>query len=776
MRSAPPKVVTVPDVETRTPIRWWEWLFLVAALAAFGAQAMLASPHKSAAFDEQYHLAAGYAYLRTGDFRLATTHPPLMGLIGALGLMGRNDIALPLDDQSWAAGDRFLFSDVFLWEANHNGPQLIVAARRPIIIVGLLLVAAIFLWTRRMLGAPAAWLATLLATFDPNLVSNARVVTTDLGLTCFIFLAVWQTWAWLTRRSPVNLFLAGVCAGLAMGAKYTGLLFWPSAFLILWLYPVRQAGDTVWRRWIGLIGIGVVAYATLWAIYRLDFGPLVMGSLRMPVPAPFYWQELLATFTRIMRLSNARLDFLMGDASSKGWWYYFPVAIGVKTPLPLLVLAVGGVAVIWRRHMWRALSVIWMTPVVFLILGLSGVLTIGFRHILPAAPFLIVLAGNAVNWPGLLARERSDRTGQDNASLDRGRRLALAGGVAFVVWSAADTLSMFPDQEAFFNALAGPWTNWSKILVDSNLDWGQDLPALHDVMAKLGIESVSLAYFGKAVPEAYGVHYRPLFSYLRFVEGKELNAYNPYTPEPGWYAISATSLQVGLMEPESVNLYAYFRDKQPDARAGYSIYLYHVTYPPDMPVDRRVVIGQSAASLSPDQLGIKPGRRVQVKWSQSPDVEIHPVGQPYALPARDDYQRVDANFNDVFTLLGFVQLPTQGKRGEDVHFTLYWQVGTKPMDMPAPTKGSPLSVFLHVTEDDPTKIVTQYDGWQTALRGLEPGDIIVQPIKVDFSQDTKSGSYHLRVGLYSPQDGVRVPVSGVGGPSDHIDLGVLEVK
>ena len=102
----------------------WEYICLITVLVTFAAQALMASPSKSASFDEQYHLAAGYAYLRTGDYRLATTHPPLMGLISGMALLARTDVVLPLDHPSWAAGDRFLFSDVFLWEANTDSPAL----------------------------------------------------------------------------------------------------------------------------------------------------------------------------------------------------------------------------------------------------------------------------------------------------------------------------------------------------------------------------------------------------------------------------------------------------------------------------------------------------------------------------------------------------------------------------------------------------------------------------------------------------------------------------
>ena len=93
------------------------------------------------------------------------------------------------------------------------------------------------------------------------------------------------------------------------------------------------------------------------------------------------------------------------------------------------------------------------------------------------------------------------------------------------------------------------------------------------------------------------MRYSPLPSYLRFIEGLELSAYNPYSPEPGWYAISATSLRLGLLQPENVDLYAYFRDRQPDARAGYSIYLYNVDYPDDVSIGRGQIAGQDIATM-----------------------------------------------------------------------------------------------------------------------------------------------------------------------------------
>ena len=448
----------------------------------------------------------------------------------------------------------------------------------------------------------------------------------------------------------------------------------------------------------------------------------------------------------------------MGEASSQGWPAYFPVALGVKTPLPTLLLALSGLVILLVRGQWRRQVMLWALPLLFLVMGLSGILTIGYRHMLPAIPFLLLWAGNTTTWTlSLAARKRA-------AGL---AGLAVQG--LLVAWLAVGTLRIYPHYESFFNEMAGDWTNWSNILVDSNLDWGQDLPALRALMDQRGIERVNLAYFGKAVPEHYGVRYAPLPGYLRFVEGIELSAYNPYSPEPGWYAISATSLRLGLMQPESVDLYAFFRDREPDARAGYSIYLYNVQYPDDVTVGRGQIVGQDVATIPAEAMEIDNGHRAMIKWTRSPETVVYPLGEGFVPPEDGSFHAVDANFDDVFRLIGYTLDPAQPQAGATMVVTLYWRVGDKPMPMPASTRGRPLSTFVHLVDAGTTDKVVQFDGWETALRGLEPGDVIAQKAWLPLA-DVEPGDYDLLVGLYSPQDWARLPVTASGKVSDHYRL------
>ena len=728
----------------------WEWLLLAVAVGLFVAQTYTVIPRESATFDEPYHLTAGYAYLRTGDFRLADNHPPLMGMLGGLGLLTKADVNLPLDDPAWQAGDRFRYADVFLWEQQHDrGPELLVAARRMMVILGALLLLAVFLAADGLVGRAGAWLALALAVFDPNLLFHTRLVTTDLGVTLFFFVAVWQFWRRLAHGARSGLILAGVAGGLAMASKYTGVLLWPVLLLVLLLHP-RDDAAPLSRRLLDWPAALAVALLTLWAVFRFDVGMTSQLPLNLPLPAPFYWDNLYRTFFSIVDGGDPKLFFLLGQRSLDGWWTYFPVALGVKTPLPTLLLIAAGVAAMFARRAARQQIAYWLPPLAFFALGLTGALTIGYRHMLPALPFLFVLAGNGAAWA--VAQTGARRT------------VALGAQALAVACLVVGTARIYPHHGAYFNELAGPWTNWSTILVDSNLDWGQDLPALRTVMDDLGIDRVNLAYFGKAVPEQYGVRYTPLPGFLRFMGGKEPAAYNPYTPLPGWYAISATSLQLGLQQPESADLYAFFRDRTPDAQAGYSIYLYHITADDAQPVNRPVITGTPVWQLPADALAIPPGGRSVVKWRGDEWVTILPQGEGFTVPVDDAFTRLDANFSDVFTLVGATVRPAV----EKVDITLFWRMGTQPMPMPAPTKGEPLSVFVHLVPAGGDNAVAQYDGWATALRGLEPGDIIVQPAAVTWDE-LPPGDYELRVGLYSPQDGARLGV----GDGDFVVIGEI---
>lgn len=731
-------------------MRAWEWALLVGMLALFAAQALFSSPQKSAAFDEEYHLAAGYAYLKTGDFRMSRSHPPLINALSALPLLGRSAVTLPLDHPSWEAADYFIFSDVFIWQAGNDAQAMLVAARVPIVALGVLLAAAVFWWARQWAGAVGGWAALSLATFDPNLLANSRLVTTDLGLTLFFFVAVWLLWRWLQHPTTPNLILAGIVAGLASASKFTGLMIWPVFAALVFVYP--RDGVRRRERLLALVGMGLAGYAALWAVFGFDVGPVPGSGLEIPIAAPFYPYSVWDTFTVIE--DQPKTAYLLGQTSPRGWWYYFPVALAVKTPLPLLLLALGGLIVVARDSGWRRSAPLWLPPALFLALSMTGRITIGYRHSLPLVPFLIVLAG--------IAAQKMWREGRQRGAW----RVAL---VALLAWQAIDVLRLLPHQEAYFNQLAGGPEGGGRVLADSNLDWGQDLILLRRLLQERGIDQPYLAYFGTALPEAYGLSYKPLPAFLRFTAGPEVDAYNPYTPLPGWYAISRSSLRLGLLH-QNVDIYDYFRDKEPVARAGYSINLYEVSYAPDTAVERTVVSGVSVADLTPEELEVSPGSRLVVKWTANGETTIVPAGRADEAP--DPAQNIEADFEDAFTLVGADLEADAIAPGSPLQLTLTWRVGSAEVAQPSPATAAPLAAFVHLSGDDPADILAQHDGWGAALTGLERGDLIRQRVTLQVPQESERDSYYIQVGLYSPQSGRRLAVSDRN--ESYVRLGPFE--
>jgi hypothetical protein len=792
---------------------WWQWALAAGLLLAFAAQAALGSPHNSAAFDEEYHLAAGYVYLRTGDPRLSTEHPPLVNAWNALPLL-LLDLDLPLDSPAWRNATTDDFGDAFLWQANpQQAVQIVLLGRLPIIALGLVLGAVVFRWTREMFGVKAGLLALALYAFDPNLIAHSRLSTTDLGLAAWMTIALWRLWAWLERPSAQNLVWTGAAAGAAMATKFTGLTLAPVFALVAALYPgpkrvsglgfqgfklnlrppifkvepmraslltkdegngvVRLEPETLnlkretsfgllARRALALLLAALVALLVVWAVYGFE--------LRGGLPAATYWHGLRKIWSEY---SLGYPTFLLGRLSRTSWWYYFPLAFALKTPLPTLVFfAVGAAALLWRGR-WRAALPVLIPPTFLMLAALFSPLAIGYRHILPILPFVIVTAGAGINGQLLIV----------NRQLLMGKLARLVLHFTFcvlIVWHVIGAVRIFPHHLSYFNELAGPSSNWHNLLVDSNLDWGQDLIALRQLMDSRGIEHVRLAYFGTAMPEAYGIRYTPLPGFLRFLFGSEVDAYNPYTPEPGWYAISATSLHLGLVY-RYVDLYAYFRDKMPVARAGHSIHLYYVDYPQDTPVDRRVVSGRPVAEFSPEQLGLLPGHRLVVKWSRSPDTRIFPgdgeqaIGEDACLAAATGQLQPAVDFAGAFSLAGYQLESAHLVPGETISLTLCWQVASAQVETPRPGYLPPLAAFVHVVGSETPGIVAQYDGWGTALSGLERGDQIVHQVTLALPGDLSPGAYRLLVGLYSPQSMQRLPARLPGGTADHVVLAEIEV-
>lgn len=515
---------------------------LVATLWLFFALALGAALDKSPTNDEPIHLARGAALSQSGDLSLQYEHTPLSHrLIGAL-LPTEPTLPSVAALDSRASGDRPAIAREFMWQSGLNVERALLLGRLPIVWVGLLLGAAVALWTTAATRGDAAATAVVMVLYatSPNLLASAALATTDFAATATYFAAVCAWWFYCRRPDRGRWAATGALLGLAPAAKLTGLLLIPVILLLAYVYPRRGPW---WRPGLAALGLLPVAAVVLWAVYGFQAGPW-RGGL---VPAPAYWESWASVLAHV---SDGHQAFFLGRLSSSGWWFYFPVTFLLKTPVAFLGLLGASLVALGRdRAQWRVAAFTLLPAAALFAAAVVSRLNIGYRHILPVVPFLLVTIGLGI--PAL--RRRS-----------AGR---WAVGLA-TAWALLAALWVHPDHLAYFNEFAGGPGRGFRYLGDSNLDWGQDLRALAEYAAAYD-GTLFASYGGAADPAYYGLGRPPLAG----PDGGGAPDFHPANPAPGRYAISAGHLQ-GLL-PEA-DLYDWFRRREPAGSLGYSILLYDV--------------------------------------------------------------------------------------------------------------------------------------------------------------------------------------------------------
>jgi hypothetical protein len=182
----------------------------------------------------------------------------------------------------------------------------------------------------------------------------------------------------------------------------------------------------------------------------------------------------------------------------------------------------------------------------------------GLRVVLPVLPFLYLLAS------GLTSTQHC-------------RLLSVTILSICLAWCGVNAVRANPHEITYFNELASISTPGVPILADSNLDWGQSLPALKEWMSSEGVEQVYLAYFGTDRPEAYGIRYQhlPCYGHVGTLRGEII----PLTARRHIIAVSANHL-LGLYLDDPYR-YAWLRNRQPIAVLDGSIHIFDLTADPE---------------------------------------------------------------------------------------------------------------------------------------------------------------------------------------------------
>jgi len=787
----------------------WAYLAAVVLIGLFLAQAVGNLSAQSPVVDEPSHIARAMAYWRAGDLRLQLGHPPLIHALAGLPLLLEPGIPKPENLPNWQPLEREKFVGHALWDEGRPTDRIVFQARWVVLMLALVLGALIFRWAGERVGVRAALAALCLFAFDPNLLAHSVLVTTDLGVTFFILLAVYTFDRWMQQPSCGRLAIVSITFGLAMTAKFSAVILIPVMTIL--------AAFAGWRkqRVVQTLGALALIFAlgtlVIWAVYRFEVGPCRL--LPINVPAPTLWDGLVRLKERE---EEGRMAFLLGQMSPRGWWYYFPIALAVKTPVPTLLsigaAIVGSVILAWRarRHrehreleLLRNSLTLWLLPVLYLGVAMQSSQNIGYRHLLPILPFLFLWISDYRLW-----------------NIDK-LRFRWVGAVSpyilvciLLVWYVIGAALIYPYHLAYFNEIAGGPDNGHYFLADSNLDWGQDIKRLKAWLDANRVAAVYLSVFSGSQPERYGIRVLPLPGQY---QSPDEYGFRRFAPTPGVYVISVSSwLGLRFHNPDTFD---WFRHQKPVARIGHSLFVYKVNqesaaakwaavcYAPDGPIDG-------------DGLAAGFGRQeMRSIFFDCRDAWVYLGGGGpgyYIIPARGDPTIADE------MMLGRA-VPIYRDRGnpampkDEPGFTLYrWDGETEVLAIQARLVRPPggafdfgpatligyeleqgpfasgsvvrlmtwwqvsgaskaaLSVYAHVMDGE--RLVTNHDGLGVPAQTWQPGDVIVQQHILKLPPDLPPGEYTLHVGLYHTPDGPRLPLQVVGQRGDeHPILTTLRV-
>jgi hypothetical protein len=530
-------------------------LVAAASLALFAALVWSAAAEKSETIDEGLFLCGGVAQVRLSDPNLDLSHPPLLRwLAGVPAVLAGARLTRPaplvppgamnLHDEKLQS--TFDWAADLLYENDHD--RVLRAGRLPFALLGVLVAWLLFVEVRRRFGDAAGLAALAAFAFTPEVLAHAEWAHSDLASALALLVVALVLARTLEAPSPANHALLGAALGLSLLVKLTGLLVLPLALTLVLIFGKRRAlgvGMLVAVLYLVVV-VGYLPRPRLWGPHELlaEDVARALGPARGLAPL-LRWAPLPDTFlkglvyTRLLG-QHGQIAFFHGEVRGDGWWYYFPAALFLKYPTPLLILALIGVVALARspslsRERKLALT---LPPLVLFAFAMLQHIAIGVRSVLSLAPFLALWSGVAV---------ASVRTSKGTS------RWAVA---ALLLLSVASGITAYPNFLTYFNPLMGGTAAADRWLVDSNLDWGQDLPSLARALERRHIGAVRLAYFGAGRPE----HWR-------------IQRLDPSQRGAGWFAISRTLLS-GMWPPGDP--YGWLRALRPVELVGGSIALFDV--------------------------------------------------------------------------------------------------------------------------------------------------------------------------------------------------------
>jgi len=628
----------------------YEIAAICVSLIVISAQLYFSVRRESQTWDEANHIFTGYRSWTHADFGLNPEHPPLLKLLATTPLLWSRPKSPALEERYFKE-DAFLRGKEFLYQ---NDPEKILARTRTF-AASLTLLAAlvVFFGTREMFGRGAAFISLALVTFDPNLLAHGALITTDVGLACFMFLSVYLFYRFVKSPSALRLIMAGVAAGLVLAVKHTGLLVLPILFLlslseiIFNVVERKKIGRDALKLLGSLALITLIGWVALWSFYRFRYEARPDG-LQMNPPLVEYvkglkpseaWPISTATRFRILPesylygLVDVRLtadyytSYVLGKVYAHGVRFYFPVVFLIKSTVGVLALFLLSLGVIATRRLNRRREIVFLVvPTIFyLLVAMTVGMNIGVRHVLILYVFLYVLIGGAAS------------------SLFQGNRKWAYAGAVFLLVHAGSSVTAFPNYIPYANELWGGPSQTHKYLTDSNSDWGQQLKSIKRYLDQRGTQECWFLYFaeGVAEPSYYGIPCKPLPTISTLWLNLPIDV--PASID-GPVLISASNLSGVEFGPGSLDPYGQFKLLKPTAVIDRGVFVFDGKF--EMPLAAAISKVQKAQNLAQARQLDQALQEAQAAVALAPD-SIHTqmalgdilleMGQPQQ--ARTNYEK-----------------------------------------------------------------------------------------------------------------------------------------
>jgi hypothetical protein len=516
----------------------------------------------SGTVDEPYHIANGLGWLENGT-QLDFQQPPLAQALVALGLHLQG-VHFPAGN-----GDSNAKGLAILEFEGHYRHSLTLA-RLGALPFFLLSCSIVWMWGCRWYSTPAAACALLLFISLPPVLAHSGLATIDMAAAATVVTTLYAFMRCIEAPSRQRLVLLGVAIALAFLSKFSSIGFLCACFVCAFAFlALRSRGyklRLVAARGLGkrISLVGIVAFICLWAGYRFSFHspaykatpyktidhdlsnePRLRGFVYKAITVPIPLSEFLRGVYEVASHDETGSDsYLLGHYRKTGWWYFFPVVISVKTPIAFLALSGCGIILTLLRFgfgPWQQqLTLIFAGAI--MAVGINSRIDLGVRHILPIYPLLALVAGYGTYELLLLTRRISP--------------FLMALPVLLMLWAAADAWLNRSDELAYFNYLAG--SRPEQVLAESDLDWGQDLYKLSTRLRELGVDHVSIKYFGTAPLDEAGL---PPYSILS-------------SEVPTTHGFAAVSIRYMTLQYAKDGSFAWLKKLHPIETVGKSIYLY----------------------------------------------------------------------------------------------------------------------------------------------------------------------------------------------------------